>query len=203
MNTWKKALEQAFQVNTALPSCPVTRECALKYPRLDLLGKHSIIDTAFAYRSALIEIACQSQPEEVSRETGRLLEAARPQEYGMRQAASMLHTAELAAVLFDLSHSPEYRDMRKRLLELPVLKEYHKALTAAEHMAGLRDTEISASLKDFCSENLGHPFPEDIYRQRRQISLQEAENRLPQAPVEHREICQRYADPAVLKTVMR
>lgn len=200
MTTWKNALEQAFHVNMALPSCPFTPECIRQYPNLDLYGKHSIIDTAFSCRASLIEIACKSQPPEVRLETARLLDAAKPQKYGMEQAASMLQTADLAAALFDMSGSAEYREMKSRLLELPVLKEYHKSMTAAEHMAGLRETEITPYLKNYCSDVLGHPFSMNAYQSRKPVSPHEAEKQLPAPSPAHREICLRHTNPAVLKS---
>lgn len=199
MITWKNALEQAFHVNMTLPPCPFTPECAQRYPGMDLYGKHSMIDTAFSYRTSLIEIACQSQPPEVRHEANQLLDAARQQKYGMEQAAVMLQTADLAAVLFDMSNAAEYREMKDRLLELPVLREYHKSLSAAEHMAGLKETEITSWLKDYCSHELGHAFSMDVYRSRKPVSPQEAEKQLPAPSAKHSELCARHSNPAVLK----
>lgn len=203
MITWINALEQAFHVNMALPPCPFSPECARRYPNMDLYGKHSIIDTAFSYRISLIEIACRSQPPQVLLEANQLLEAARPHKYGMEQAAVMLQTADLAAVLFDMSGSPEYREMKSRLLELPVLREYHKSLSAVEHMAGLKETEITSLLKDHCSHTLGHTFSMDAYRSRIHVSPQEAEKLLPPPSAKHSESCTRHTDPAVLKGALK
>lgn len=202
MITWKKALEQAFYAKMTLPPCPFTAECARRYPNMDLYGKHSMIDTAFSYRSSLIEIASLNQPADVRLEASRLLDAARQQKYGMEQAAVMLQTADLAAVLFDKSGSAEYREMKDRLLSLPALREYHKSLSAAEHMAGLRETEITSLLTDHCSHTLGYAFSMDAYRSRKIVSPREAEKQLPPPSAKHRELCARYANPTVLKETL-
>lgn len=203
MTTWKNALEQAFRVNMTLPPCPFTTESAQRYPNMDLYGKHSIIDTAFSYRAALVGIASQTQPPQVSLEASRLLAAARPQKYAMEQAAVMLQTADLAAILFDMSGSTQYREMKNRLLELPVLKEYHKSLSAAEHMVGLKNTEITPYLRDYCRDVLGHPFSITAYRSRDPISPQAAEIQLPAPSQKHSALCARYTNPAVLKGTMQ
>lgn len=186
-----------------LPVCPVTKECSLKYPQMDLWGKYSIIDTAFEHRLQLIQAACQNQPEKVRIETDLLLASAKPQQYAMRQAASMLHTLELAGVLYNLSDTPEYTDKKRHLLELPVLKEYHMSVTAAEHMAGLKTTEISPGLRNYCSDVLEHPFSMDAYRSRQPVTMQEAARRLPPPDKKHQELCAHYSSPAALKAALR
>lgn len=203
MISMKKALEQALELNMTLPVCPLTKDCAAKYPQMDLWGCHSIIDTAFTYRTLLIEAACRSQPEGTALAAQKLLSAAAPQKYEMRQAASMLRVTELAGILYGLSDSTDYQTMRRQLLEQPVLREYHKSLTAAEHMAGLRETEISPGLRSYCSEVLEHPFSMDAYRARRPVTPQEAEKRLPVPDRKHRELCEHYSDPAVLKAALQ
>lgn len=203
MISMKKALEQALELNMTLPVCPLTKDCAAKYPQMDLWGCHSIIDTAFTYRTLLIDAACQVQPEGTALAAQKLLSAADPRKYEMRQAASMLRVTELAGILYGLSDSREYQTMKRQLLERPVLLEYHKALTAAEHMAGLRETEISPGLCSFCSDVLEHPFSMDAYHARRQVSPQEAEKMLPAPDRKHRELCEHYSDPKVLKAALQ
>ncbi len=202
MNTLNKALEKAFHINMMLPVCPVTKECSEKYPQVDLLGKYSIVDTAFEYRTLLIRSACQNQPELVQNETNLLLASAKSQQYRMRQAASMLHNLELAGVLYELSDTSDYKDMRKQLLELPVLKDYHKSITAAEHMAGLKDTEISMGLRSYCSDVLEHHFSMTAYHLRHPMTMQEAAKLLPPPDKKHQEICRRYSSPATLKATL-
>lgn len=203
MKTLKDALEEAFRVNMTLPPCPVTRECAEKYPQVDLWGKHSIIDTAFAYRTMLIEAACERQPDQVRGEAACLLEAARPQKYEMEQTASMLHVLELAGVLHDLSGSREYRDMRQHLMERPVLRQYHKSLTAVEHMAGLRETKISENLRAHCTESLGHDFSMEAYQTRILIPHVALEKQLPPPGKKNAALCAHYSNPATLKAALR
>ncbi len=202
MNTLNKALEKAFHINMTLPICPVTKECSEKYPQVDLLGKYSIIDTAFEHRTLLIQAACQVQPEIVRNETNLLLTSAKSQQYRMRQAASMLHHLELAGTLYELSNVQDYKKMRQQILELPVLKDYHKSITAAEHMAGLKETEISVGLRSYCSDVLEHPFSMATYRLRKTVSIQEIEKLLPPPDKKHQEICRRYSSPATLKTTL-
>jgi len=203
MKNLNTALEKAFQVNMALPVCPVTKECFQKYPQMDLWGKYSLIDTAFDHRLLLVQAACQSQPEKVRTETDLILASARPQQYAMRQAASMLHTLELAGVLYNLSDTPEYKDRKRNLLELPVLKEYHKSVTAAEHMAGLRTTEITPGLRHYCADVLEHPFSMDSYRIREPVTTLEAAKRLPPPDKKHQELCAHYSSSATLKAALR
>ncbi len=202
MKQLKEALEEAFRINAALPPCPATKECSQKYPQIDLLGKHSIIDTAFTYRTMLIEAACSKQPEKVNLETHCLLDAAKMQRYEMQQVSSMLHILELAGILHDLNHTREYEDMKKRLMETPVLKEYHKSLSAAEHMSGLKDTKISGHLQAYCAETLNHPFSMEIYRERNIISPKEAETLLPLPDKKHLQTCAHYSEPSTLKTAL-
>ncbi len=203
MISMKKALEHALELNMTLPVCPLTKDNDEKYPQMDLWGCHSIIDTAFTYRTLLIEAACRKQPEGTALEAQRLLSAADPRKYEMRLTASMLRVTELAGILYGLSDSREYQSMKRQLLERPVLKEYHKSLTAVEHMAGLRETEISPGLRSFCSDVLEHPFSMDAYHARRQIPVQEAEKMLPVPDRKHKELCEHYSDPKVLKSALQ
>lgn len=199
----KKALEEAFRINMSLPPCPVTKEPSLKYPQVDLLGKYSIIDTAFAYRTMLIDAACEEQPEAVRRETKLLLDLAKPQKYEMEQTSSMLHILELAGALHDLTNTGPYQEMKNQLLERPILKEYHKSISAAEHMAGLKDTQISNYLQEHCAEKLGHAFSLSAYNLRKPLLPMEMEKRLPPPNKSHMELCSRYSNIATLKSIQR
>ena len=203
MYSIKKAMEEAFRINMLLPPCPVTTEPSLKYPQVDLLGKYSIIDTAFTYRTMLIDAACNEQPDEVRRETKQLLDSAKPQKYEMEQTSSMLHILELAGALPDLTDTKAYQEMKNQLMERPILKEYHKSISAAEHMAGLKDSVISNYLQNHCAEKLGHPFSFNTYNSRKPLLLTEVEKLLPPPDKNHVKLCAHYSDIATLKSIQR
>lgn len=201
MTTLKQALEQAFTANLSLPAYPIDRDAANRYPHVNPENKYSMIDTAFAHRLLVIDEALKEQPESVRLETQAILTSAVPQHMQMRQAAAMLHQVDLAEVL--TGSSLDFTTAKRQIISRPQLQDYHKSVTCAEHMAGLNPREISQTLTDYCKNVLGHPFNESVYRERRQLSVQTIEQRLPFPSKSCREQYLHYSDPNVLKASLR
>ena len=147
------------------PTMPEDEDVGLRFPGIDPVGKHSVIDMKFAQREAVITSMLESRSPEVQSYVKELLDKRTSlkaadgkfnQRYLAMQASAEEHrllTRGSKLCLDEVGSKMMRQQARGKETDLPVM-QYDMLLQGIEYAAGVRQGPVPREITEFYKENL-------------------------------------------------
>ncbi len=167
------AQEQAKAQFKGWPPIPEDAEVSLRFPGIDPMGKHSIIEMKFAQREAKVKAALQSRPPQVQAYVQKLLEDRGSIRAGeiftktdnLKQMSRVHQQLTRAAKLCHDAAGSQQLEIYARSLETDTaVEQYDKLMQGIEYAAGVKKGPVPQEVSSFYQEQLHRPLDMEVVK---------------------------------------